>query len=354
MNRASLLQSLRGRLVLSAFLVCLASLLAAGWLDAPERRAKLVLTFPPALRFLAQEPYQDALVLALFTLVLLALLWFVSAWTLRPLTRAVEEASQVGPARPDSRISENRLPAELRPLARAMNGALDRLAEALRAEQRFVGNAAHELRTPLAVLDLRLRRASSTGQTDWPAIEQDLASLKRRIDQLLRLARLEAGTAQLGPTNLARAAREAAASVLPLVHGQGRRLDIFLPDLLPVQGRASDLTDLVRNLLENALRHGRGTITLRAQPSGDHVRLAIEDEGPGVQETDRERVFERFASGASDGAGLGLAIVREVARAHGGSVRFADCGHCRVEFEMAKFDDSSVSEENEAKKLHLF
>lgn len=319
--------SLRVRLTLSTFAVS-ALALAATRLDLPAD--------PPAwLRVLAIEPYQDALVIAAFTAVLLGALWLVSAWTLRPLAAASAEAAAAGPANPGARLTEAGLPAELRPLAAAVNGALDRLAQALAAEQRLVARAAHELRTPLAVLDLRLRRARETGVVDWAVVEADLAALTRRVAQLLDLARLEHQRPAMAPVNLARIARETAAGLMPLAEAAGRRLDVTLPDEWPMVGRAGDLADLLRNLLENALRHGAGRIWL----AGDGAALTVRDEGGGIAAAAREAVFAPFASGRGGGAGLGLAIVREVARAHGAAVRVLDGPGCAVEVRFAAVGD---------------
>jgi two-component system sensor histidine kinase QseC len=228
------------------------------------------------------------------------------------------------------------LPAEITPLVDAVNGALDRMADAFEAERRFTENAAHELRTPLAVLGLRLQRARNDAAPDWPAIEQDLAHMNRLVAQLLDLARKEhagrAGAART-PVNVARIAREAASMVLPIAEAQGRTLHIDAPDTLMAPGDADDLRDAVRNLLENAALHGSGTIGLRGQyqPDPPAVTLIVSDDGPGVPEELRQKLFSRFAKDrSSQGSGLGLAIVREVASGHGGDVEFLPGKTCRV------------------------
>ncbi len=288
------------------------------------------------------EPYQDALVLAAFTVPALILIWLVSWWSLRPLARASMEARAVGPLDPSARLSRHGLPAEITPLVDAMNAALDRMAEAVAAERRFTENAAHELRTPLAVLGLRLQRAGAAegGAPDWPAIERDLAQMNRLVAQLLDLARKEnAGRAGDGallpPVNVSRLAREAAAMILPLAEAQGRALSIDLPDALLVRGQADDLRDALRNVLENAALHGKGTISLRGEKAPDGARLQIRDEGPGIAPGREDAVFQRFEKAASsEGTGLGLAIVREVVRRHGGLVRIAPGPGAMVEITL--------------------
>ncbi len=280
---------------------------------------------------LFEEDSEHLLVLAPLAVAALVLIWIISGWSLRPVARASREAALVGPGRPGARISPNGLPREIQPLVEAVNGALDRLSSAYAAEQRLTANAAHELRTPLAVLNLRLQRARLTGTTDWPAIELELGQMSRLVNQLIDLARKESldrdGDAASPVVNLSRIAREAAAMVVPLIEAQGRRLEADLPDVVPLHGRADDLRDMIRNLLDNALIHGQGTVTVRIPPlaeSAEQVVIEVSDEGGGVAPGQEELIFERFRKlkAESPGSGLGLAIVRHVARSHGGDVRF--------------------------------
>jgi two-component system sensor histidine kinase QseC len=292
------------------------------------------------LAALDREPYQDAAVLAVFGVPALALIWLVSSWSLRPLLRASAEAAEAGPRNPAARISRAGLPAEIAPLVEAVNGALDRMADAMEAERRFTENAAHELRTPLAVLKLRLQRArDSAAAPEWPAIEHDLGQMQRLVSQLLDLARKQHAGCDAArphlPVNLSRLAREAAAMLLPLAEAQGRCLLVELPDSIEVAGHADDLRDAIGNLLENALHHGAGAITVQARREGAQARLLIGDEGPGVAAELRPRLFERFEKGpGTGGSGLGLAIVREVAAAHGGEVSLLPGPGCRVELRL--------------------
>lgn len=291
---------------------------------------------------LFQDPYQDILILVPFSAGAILLIWLVSGWSLRQLAAASREAAVVGPANPGARISTKRLPEEVRPLVGAINGALDRLTEAYRAEQRFVADAAHELRTPLAVLSLHLQRAKLGGPLDWGTIDHDVEQLNKLVGQLLDLARKEhARQTEVGSArpiiNLARVAREAAAAVVPLAEGAGRKLDVDLPDNLAVRGSSEDLHDLIRNLLDNALIHGRGEIRLVAsvEISANNERLAcisVSDEGAGVPEALEDTLFDRFRKGSRDsiGHGLGLAIVREIARGHDGNVAFEPGRQCRI------------------------
>lgn len=280
---------------------------------------------------LFEEGSEELTVIVPFALLGLVLVWLISWWSLRPIARASREAALVGPRRPDLRISASGLPQEIKPLVEAVNGALDRLSRAYATERRLTADAAHELRTPLAVLNLRLQRARLTGNTDWAAVERELAQMGRLVDQLLDLARKESlaheqRAQELPVVNLSRVVREAAAMMLPLME-TGRELEIDVPDSVPVRGNSDDLRDMVRNLLENAVVHGRGKVSARienAQTDSPFVMIAVGDEGAGIPPGQEEAVFQRFhrLDAEKPGSGLGLAIVRHVARSHGGDAHF--------------------------------
>jgi signal transduction histidine kinase len=328
------LTSLRNRLIVAMLFVFGLGLAT----DRPlETHLAAVIRFGPDL---LREPYQDILLLFPLSFGAVAVIWLVSAWSLRHLASASRQASRISPSNPDARISTDGLPEELRPLVDAVNGALDRLADAYEAERRFVANAAHELRTPLAVLNLRLQRAKLDGFMDWPAIEADLSQLSRLVAQLLDLARKEHNR-RIPPSvdatvDLSRIAREAAAAVVPAVEAAGRTLEVELPIALPINGRPDDLRDAIRNLLDNAVIHGRGTIRLKgglgAEGGAGRAWIGVEDGGEGVRDELREQMFRRFRKGSPDspGHGLGLAIVEEVARGHGGTVSFLPGPGCRI------------------------
>ena len=326
----TLFRTLRGRLAGAMLAILLAALAVSTLLDR----------LPAATPSTENEPAQDALVLAGFFVPALILIWLIASWSLRPLARASEEAGRIGPRDPAARLSRARLPAEILPLVDAVNGALDRMANAFAAERRFTENAAHELRTPLAVLSLRLQRARTAAPgLDWPDIEADLTQMNRLVAQLLDLARKEndGRTEKPTPINLARLTREAAAMILPMAQAQGRELDIDLPDTLAMRGHADDMRDALRNVLENAVVHGRGKIGLSGRTEDATIILTVTDQGSGVGAGEEVAVFQRFyKQRGSTGSGLGLAIVQEVILNHGGEITFLQAAQCTFELRLPR------------------
>jgi two-component system sensor histidine kinase TctE len=320
--------------------------LAVSAAAGPRGHVLIVGRGPPAPDTFAQslldDDYVQLAVIALFVIASLSVIRGISSWTLRPLARVSSEAAAIGPANLSARLTTEGLPSEIRPLVEAANAALERLARAYVAERRLTADAAHELRTPLAVLSLRLQKAKLGAALDWPTVEGDLARLSRLVGQLMDLARKENPAridrmAEVGRVNLARVVREAAALVLPLAEQAGRQIEVDAPDVMSIDGHADDLRDMVINLLDNALAHGQGTVRLTLRSGGnsrqEKVLLEVSDQGPGVPAELHEELFDRFRKGqpASSGAGLGLAIVRQVARSHGGDAGFLPGPGCRVQ-----------------------
>jgi len=274
-------------------------------------------------------------VLVPFVLISLLIIWLITEWSLRPVARASEQARAIGPGNPAGRIATEWLPTEIRPLADAANGAVERLARAYAVEKRLTADAAHELRTPLAVVNLRLQQAKMKNVVDWPTVERELATLNKLVNQLLDLARKESAENDTDPANmrlvnLSRIVREAAATVLPLAEEAGRTIEIDTPDSARVRGQPDDLRDMVRNLIENGLFHGRGRVKVSIQPVAEPSHgFVIEVQDDGVAMLD-DSLFTRFRKGnsSSKGTGLGLAIVRQVARNHGGEASFVPDAAC--------------------------
>ena len=279
--------------------------------------------------------------LVLAPLVALAIWWLVGR-SLRPVERVAKELRHRDEQRLDP-VPEGELPTEIEPIVRSLNGLLQRLQRAFAAQRAFVADAAHELRTPIAALKLQaglLGRARDDAQrTD--ALGQLHAGIDRSahlVDQLLTLARSEPEARNPGLTglggqparaDLAQVARATVAELQPIAAARGSTIDIEAPQTMEVPGDAGALLSLVRNLLDNALRHtGEGSrvlLTLASTTDGQSARLVVDDDGPGIPEGERERVFDRFygrTSGhsAEAGSGLGLAIVRAVVDRHRGRI----------------------------------
>jgi two-component system, OmpR family, sensor kinase len=236
---------------------------------------------------------------------------------LRPLTRLSSGARDIAATGDAAR----RLPAppatdEVAELAATLNAMLASLERAREAERRFVGDASHELRTPLTALRGNISYLARHGADDavLADLEADAARLSELLDDLLALAREDAAAPARGePVDLAEVARAAA--------GQGVTVDA---SPVTVHGERAALERAAGNLVRNARRHGRGTVTITTRRDGDRALLTVADEGPGLSPEEVGRAFERFWRGPSargDGSGLGLAIVRAIAERHGGRVR---------------------------------
>lgn len=265
-------------------------------------------------------------------LVLLPMWWAVSRG-LRPLRQLVAAVQ----ARRDDDFSPLGLDlryAELQPLV----GTVDRLAararEALARERRFVHDAAHELRTPLAVIATQAHVLAHSPEAERASalarLEHGLQRASRRVEQLLVLARLEGPrvTGTPPPVDLAELLREALRRATPQARRRGIALALEGPDTLPRHDDELALLSIVDNLLDNALAHAAGATRIVATLAEDDagLRLVVADDGPGVGADERDALFDAFARGrdaAPGGCGLGLAIVREAAQRLGGHARAA-------------------------------
>ncbi len=254
---------------------------------------------------------------------------FVGVLTLRqglqPLRQVSAAAALVGPGRPGARLPRQALPRELAPLVDAVNDALTRLEQALIAERRFMADAAHALRTPLAVLTARLDILGD--EPEVAALRRDADRMGRLVGQMLRMARLDGLPLDVTEdVDLRGVAVEAISGLVPLALRRGVELGLRAhPGLPPVRGNQAALVLAVTNLIENALAHApaasRVEVVVRAPAT-----IVVRDRGPGVPPDQRARIFERFERGPTPhegGAGLGLAIVAGIAAAHHGSVHVA-------------------------------
>ena len=271
-----------------------------------------------------------------------ALIWYGVARGLRPLEALQREIGNRS-HRDLSPLPEQNAPGEVRSLIRAMNDLLARLAAALSAQQRFIADAAHQLRTPLAGLKMQTElalRQSEAGDVrhTLQQINTSTGQTTHLVNQLLSLARAEPGaerTYALQKFDLAALARDATTEWVP--RAIVRNIDLGFdaeadgtpdgaPNLAIIEGDALLVKEMLGNLLDNAIRYtpDGGQVTVRVTAGAGTVLLGVEDNGPGIPLAERERVFERFhrvLGTGVEGCGLGLAIVREIAEGHNAEAR---------------------------------
>lgn len=233
-----------------------------------------------------------------------------------------------------SPIRDTNTPYEVRPLVHAMNDLLARLSAALAAQQRFIADAAHQLRTPVAALktqtELAVRQVrDGEAKATLQQLHTAADHAARLVNQLLTLARAEPGSHRSlmrERIKLAALARETAGEWVP--RALNRSIDLGFDDTSADAEISADpflIRELLNNLIDNALNYtpAEGRVTVRVLQNNGFVTLEVEDDGCGIPEEERERVFERFyrsAGGSPEGCGLGLAIVREIAQGHGATV----------------------------------
>jgi two-component system sensor histidine kinase QseC len=221
------------------------------------------------------------------------------------------------------------MPRETLPLLSSLNNLLQRLGRALDNERRFTADAAHELRTPLAALQVQAQvaRLARDEATRAHALDQLLAGVMRAtrlVEQLLRLARLDpmSTVADVQPCPVPALLEQAAELLRSKADAKDIAIEIQAPAALAVRANADLLSLALRNLLENALRYlpEGGRVILGAEQRGNETRLWVRDNGAGVAEEELARLTERFYRGRDvdvEGSGLGLAIVLRVAQLHG-------------------------------------
>lgn len=256
----------------------------------------------------------------------LAVAIFALRQGLRPLRSLSSMAARIGPTTPDLRLPEDGQPSELLPLVHAFNLALGRLDEGIGVLRRFTANAAHELRTPLAVLTAEIDSLEGNGRT--ANLKCDVARMNRLVDQLLQVARLDNVALDVSPTiSLQTIAAEIVGELAPRAIAEGKTVALLDPlGETAVCGNAVAIGDALRNLVENAIAHAPRGTEVEVGVEGPR-RIQVADRGPGVSDEAKKHIFERFwrAPGAKrEGAGLGLAIVQEIMHVHHGEVVVED------------------------------
>jgi len=246
--------------------------------------------------------------------------------SLRPLARLSAEAALIEPSRTDVRLAENGVPAEILPLVRTINTAMQRIDEGFELQRRFTSNAAHELRTPLAILRARIDGLEDGGAK--AGLLKDVERMTRLVSQLLVAGRLEMQQPLSETTvDLAAVARETVERLVILPAAREHALKLALPQgPVVVRGEEESLGDALRNLIDNALAHSAAGKPVEIRVAADGS-VEVRDRGPGIPAEHREQIFERFwraRKSSGEGAGLGLSIVRAIVQRHHGSISVAD------------------------------
>ncbi|WP_371860639.1 ATP-binding protein [Pseudoduganella lurida] len=264
--------------------------------------------------------------IALMAPMLMLVVWWVVSGSLAPVARvrrqvASRQADDLSP------VSEADLPDEVKPLVHELNLLFGRVRTAFDAQQHFVADAAHELRSPLAALKLQvlsLERADDAAARSV-AVGRLTAGIERAtrlVEQLLVLARQEAAEQKLDPVNLTDLVKRTLGDMVGAAQARTIDLGLHHADEASVKGQADALLVMLRNLVDNAIKYtpAGGTIDVSVRATDTGTVLAVEDSGPGISPEERERVFSRFyrvPGSTATGSGLGLAIIKAIAERHG-------------------------------------
>jgi signal transduction histidine kinase len=238
----------------------------------------------------------------------------------RGIDRVTRRALAIDPAAPQGSISLDEVPIELKPLVEALNRAFDEINAYIKMQRRFLGNAAHQLRTPLTLLRARIEDVAEPQLK--VALVGDVRRLTSLVAAMLDLARLQNHAIEKVPVDLTTVTRDVLADFGPSALDAGIELSLEQgeKEVAVVQGVEAAVQSALANLVGNALIHAQGARHITAAIG--HGRVSISDDGPGISSGDDREIAEPFQTGhsATGGTGLGLSIVREIMAAHGGEL----------------------------------
>jgi signal transduction histidine kinase len=285
------------------------------------------------------------IVIPLVAAVFAALSWWLVGRTLSPVETIRSRVAEITDTNLDQRVPVPATDDEIARLATTMNAMLERLDAAAERQRRFVADASHELRSPLARMRSELEvDARNPGSADLAAthrsLHEEVVALNRLVDDLLHLARADAPDARL---------RREPVDLDDIVLREADRIradgdvvvDLAGVSAAQVVGDREQLARAVRNLSENAARHARSQVWFSVRERAETAEVVIADDGPGIPPDQREHVFERFTrldearSGVDGGSGLGLPIVLEIATRHGGTIAIDDAHHPGTAFVLS-------------------
>jgi signal transduction histidine kinase len=264
--------------------------------------------------------------------------YLFAAGAMHPVERMRSRAATISAAEPDARLPLPEARDEIRRLGETLNAMLERLQAAFARERAFAADASHELRTPLAILKTELELAARDGRTREElsaavaSAAEEVERLNRLSEDLLVLARADEGRLPVRrePIVVADLLDQVARDFRTTLNGE-RPLLVAAPSGLTLEADPVRLREALTNLVDNAVRHGDGEVRMSGARVNGHVELHVTDQGPGFPKEFLPGAFARFTRAEHarprGGAGLGLAIVDAIAKAHGGSAHAANAEH---------------------------
>ncbi|NUB45002.1 HAMP domain-containing histidine kinase [Fertoebacter nigrum] len=276
------------------------------------------------------NPYYLTVLAVVTTVVALGIPWLLRR-DLEGVSRVAEEAARIDINQPGTRLTESNVPPELQAMVGAMNAALSRFDEGLERRKRFLATAAHELRTPVAILMLRIEQLPEGPEKR--RLTLDVARLSALANQLLDLERLDDDTSVHHWLDLADLVREAVTEIAPLAIATRADLSLDVPQQpVGILGDRQAIQRVVINLVQNAIAHGGDGVSIEVDVRAP-ATVVVSDSGPGIAVADRVQIFEPFfRRSEARGSGLGLHLVQQIVNRHGGSIAVGDSADGGAEF----------------------